>query len=731
MYGFRSVWFPDGIIRWYAEGTPGLLPYLTPPEIDDNIRPTMAYMAERLPLNIQEVATPGESNLMFKKSVWTGPMNLAPNSQAWAYGYWDPGGQPKDISYFNSNAVNPFTTAHEFGHALGMPHEHQRLDRIDLQVSAAIRCSEPGNYGQAFFNTDVRYHSPFDRFSRMMYRDFCVRDVSNPALPQPFPQPRYRGVALYSRDDINSIYRVYGRSLSLAGAGDQFGHALAVFDLDDDGFEDLVIAANVGRTPNLRRLMLFFFRGVRTDSSELGAGRRYMPWFVHRVGGDLPNTPATQNYRLALAVGDFDNNGRMELAVGYNVSDNERRVAIFGQELPRAFSPSSGIGAEPWGVKGLRLLQEIAPADVAPGYDGQVSFAQALAVGRLTSTDRDDLLIGWPDAHRGVNLPGGVSGRAGRSGAVVHLRGIDTGGPLDTATTAIITNPGSYNASEDARFGSAIAVLRRTLDGLDTIAVGAPGERPGLGGPGLNVEPTGGVYIFGRSRGSGGRPRVPPILAVLNGLPHSRFGHALASISVVAGGPSLVIGAPDEREVVNGQAVPFGAIYHFGIDYLAGGATTRLGRLPAPEALRDADMQWGHALAVVQEGDDFDSVQVGLGAPGAGPLVRVARPGTWNRGLAYAWKPFTPAGGFSTAGEILPMPASTVRFGETLHAIAFASAGIERRGFAIGSPAGLIGREDIGFVRVLINENALAAQGWQTDAQQIDCLTVGDHPPDN
>lgn len=725
MYGFRSVWYPDGIIRWYAEGTPGLLPYLTPSEIDSNIRPTMAYIAERLPLNIEEVSTPGESNLMFKKSVWTGPAALLPDSGAWAYGYWNPAGIPKDIAYFKNDAVNPFITAHEFGHALGMPHEHQRLDRTNLQLSGALLCREPANFGQAFFNTNVRYHSPFDRFSAMMYRNLCVQDLSNPAAgPQNFPSPRYQGnPALLSPDDINSIYRVYGSAPGLAGPGDQFGHALAVLDLDDDGFEDIAVAVNLGLTPNLRRLNVFFFRGVRTDPSELGTGRRYMPWFSQKVGVDLPNTPATQNYRMALAAGDFDGNGRMELAVGYNASDDERRVAIFAQALPNAFPPNSDIGKEPWGVKGLRLLQEIRPADVAPGHDGQAGFAHTLAVGRLTSTQRDDLVVGWPDGRRTFT---GV-GRVPRWGIVVHLQGINAGGPLDVSTAALTTNPGSPIDTHEARFGSAIAVLRSALAGLDTIVVGAPGERRGLG-----VEPTGSVYVFDGSRGANGRPRVPPVLAVLSGMPHSRFGHALTSIRVPAGGPSLVVGAPEEREMVNGSAVPIGAVYHFGINFPAGGATQELGRLPAPSALRTANMQWGHALVVVQEGNDFAGVQVGIGAPDAGPLIRVAiPPGVWHRGLAYAWKPFTPTGGFSTAGELLPTPAGAVRYGETIQSIAFANAGIERRGFAVGSPAGLHGRESIGFVQVLINENALSAGGWSPEAQVINFLTAGDHPPDN
>ena len=70
-FGLRNVWYPDGEIRWYAETAPGLLPHLTRAQVNNVIAPTMRYMSERLPLNIQRRYALDSSNLIFKKSIFS------------------------------------------------------------------------------------------------------------------------------------------------------------------------------------------------------------------------------------------------------------------------------------------------------------------------------------------------------------------------------------------------------------------------------------------------------------------------------------------------------------------------------------------------------------------------------------------------------------------------------------------------------------------------------------
>ena len=719
-FGFQAVWYPDGVIRWYAETTPGPLPYLRWSQVESVIIPTMEYMSERLPLDIEQVETTGESNLMFKKSIYDGTGPCC----AWTYGYWNPGGWPKDIAFFDDRGINRQTTGHEFGHALGMPHEFQRAD---AQALLTIDCEpDPFNYGviPGLLFGDVRMLSPFDVHSRMMYRKDCVT-INATGTTAPFPRYRRTGIqAIYSSDDLNSIYRVYARALGKNDPADRFGHATDVFDLDDDGFEDIVVATNDRKDASTRQLNLYFYRGVAADPSEGGAGRRYMPWFAHTVADGLPDTEAWRAERMSLASGDFDSDGRIELAVGYPAKGDGRAVAIYAQALPEAF-PADEVGSEPWAVKGLRLRQTITPSDVDSTLVGGETFGRTLAVGRLTKADRDDLVIGWPTARR-------AGTRFLSVGAVVHLRGwadepkpfLPTP-PLDTGNPAIIFHPGDVlftlpgrPAPPNPDFGAAIALVQGSRAGaLDTLAVGAPGEQFHRGS----------VYIYGSSAGPLSRPAVPELLAVLEGQPRSRFGHALASIDVEKASDServhtLVVGAPEEeiRNAKGGNTIA-GAVYHYGIEADADPVVTELGRLTSPPHRLGGQMQWGHALAVLQQGNDYEGVQVGIGAPGAAS----------GEGLVYAWRPFGPAGEFSTAGASLTAPSSTGRrYGQTLHEIAFATDKAERRGFAIGAPTGIADGVGAGYVQARLNRESLPSGQWSSDRQKLTQTTTGDHTPD-
>jgi hypothetical protein len=200
----------------------------------------------------------------------------------------------------------------------------------------------------------------------------------------------------------------------------------------------------------------------------------------------------------------------------------------------------------------------------------------------------------------------------------------------------------------------------------------------------------------------------------------------LASIHVAnstktATAHSIIVGAPEEKESVNGQSLPVGAVYHYGIEFGTGPNAVELGRFTAPEHRLGENMQWGHALAVVQDGNSYDGVQVGIGAPGAASGV----------GLVYAWRPFTSSGDFSTSGASLTAPSTGRRYGDVLAAISFGSGSNAHNGFAISAPTGIAGGRAAGFVQARINQNALTSGTWNSDRQTLEQSTTGDHLPDN
>ncbi len=468
---------------------------------------------------------------------------------------------------------------------------------------------------------------------------------------------------------------------------------------------------------------MYFYRGVATDPSERNSGRRYMPWFVHNIDtASFTDLEDSLFNSLTLASGDFDNDGRVELAVSYPYYglDRERRVTIYGQALPTAFS--QGSGSEPWGIKGLRELQTITPSDIDPEYLGKETFGIELTTGKLTSRANDDLLIGWSSARK--KQFSSMSQQA--SGAVVHLRGLTanpnsdtTTPPLDVTTSIIIENPASQSfpipfpsGSSRHDFGSSISLVQGSLSGaFDTLVVGAPGYDSNRGR----------VYIYGNSV-LGSIPRIPEILATLEGEPNSRFGHSLASIYVDnTNAPntnhSTVVGAPNER---NTESRAIGAVYHYGLGFGTEVTIVERGRFTAPSHRLSSNMQWGYSLSVLGDGNDsnYEQIQVGIGAPGAES----------NQGLVFAWHPFTDSGDFSNSGASLTAPRNNSRrYGEVISSISFDT----RHGFLISAPRGIVNAQESGFVQARINQESLTNSTWNSDRQLIHQGVKGDLLPEN
>src|SRR5262249_34175868 len=160
------------------------------------------------------------------------------------------------------------------------------------------------------------------------------------------------------------------RSLGHDNPDDQFASAFAVGDFDGDGYMDLAVGVP-GNNPSGA---VFLWKG--TGGPVEGSTGRLVAWKI-LLPSDVP--PIVQplvssgRFRSALAAGDFNGDGRTDLAIGApGTGAEDGTVFVSLQEQPTSRSPRRSLEFG-FATNQLLLLRHFGAAGDA--------FGHALAVG--------------------------------------------------------------------------------------------------------------------------------------------------------------------------------------------------------------------------------------------------------------------------------------------------------------------------------------------------------------
>ena len=234
---------------------------------------------------------------------------------------------------------------------------------------------------------------------------------------------------------------------------------MAVGDFDNDGFDDLAVGASgedVGTIQSGGAVNV-----LRGSANGLTATGNQI-WHQNSAG-IAGTSEAGELFGDALAVGDFNDDGFDDLAVGV------RREGVSGFENAGAVNLILGTAA------GLSATENQIWHQQSAGIGGAVenddAFGSALAAGDFDNDGFEDLAIG---------APGEGVAEVENAGAVNVLRGSADG--LD-ATGDQVWHQGSAGivggVEERDGFGNALAVGDFNDDGFDDLAIGIRGEDVG------------------------------------------------------------------------------------------------------------------------------------------------------------------------------------------------------------------------------------------------------------
>lgn len=243
-----------------------------------------------------------------------------------------------------------------------------------------------------------------------------------------------------------------------AESGDRFGTTLATGDFDGDAVFDLAVGIpreNVDGKTDAGALVVLFGRQATpiVDPGGLSAaGSQVFDSESPGVGGTIESG---DQFAAALAAGDFDNNGRDDLAVGVP-NEDLGSVANAGW-----LSVLSG------GPNGLSGWMSFEPDSIGGTIEPGDRFGAALAAGDFDGDSRDDLAVGAPNEDVGSITDAGAvhvvfGSSSGLSASRFRVWWQNKSGAAGTVEAsdrfAVGLTAGNFNGSSTGRFDLAVGV---------------------------------------------------------------------------------------------------------------------------------------------------------------------------------------------------------------------------------------------------------------------------------
>lgn len=348
----------------------------------------------------------------------------------------------------------------------------------------------------------------------------------------PYAGPEAEGKVFVDYGDAEGL--LLGPVLMGQMPNSRFGFAVAAGDINGNSYTDVVVGAPGHQGDGVfdSGAVFLFYGGPTGISTE-------PDWMVESY-------EAGAQVGYALAVGDFNNDGYADIAIGAktydgNFTDAGAVFVFYGSAQGPAGGSFATLDNADWAYYGES--------------NGHYFGAALAAGGDVIGNGADDLIVGAPGFGFSVDQYGAVYGFWGSA------TGLGTG---------------SYNwftsdYQVDSEMGTAVAIIPDiTGNGYDEVLVGAPNGYPGIslpvalaggGQPGIVSLYLGGPFGLGSYRD----------MYLTSGQPGSRFGQALAASS-----SGVLVGAP--QYVADGEAL--GAVFGFAFSPISG--LTAVNSSPTP-----------------------------------------------------------------------------------------------------------------------------------------------------